>query len=54
MTPLERPKELGNKAIFTPEEAAQYAKEQLLKPEPPGPDTDTHYNLAQYGLDKSQ
>lgn len=54
VTPLERPKELGNKAFFTPEEAAQYAKEQLSKPEPPGPDTDTHYNSAQYGLDKSQ
>jgi hypothetical protein len=54
VVPLERPKELAGKAFFTPEEAAAYAKEQLSKPEPPGPDTDTHYNLAQYGLDKSQ
>ncbi len=52
--PLERPKELGDKAFFTPEEAAAYAKAELAKPEAPGPDTDTHYNLAQYGLDKSQ
>lgn len=54
VTPLERPSELGNKAFFTPEEAAQYSKAELSKPEPPGPDTETHYNMAQYGLDKSQ
>ena len=29
VTPLERPKDLGNKAFFTPEEAAAYAKKQL-------------------------
>ena len=34
--PLERPKELGDKAFFTPEEAAAYAKQELAKPEAPG------------------
>jgi hypothetical protein len=56
VTPLERPKELGNKAFFTPEEAAEYAKRKLAEPEPTGPGTyaDVHYNLEQFGLEKSQ
>ena len=56
VTPLERPKELGEKAFFTPEEAAQFAKRQLATPEPTGPGTyaDVHYNMAQFGLEKSQ
>lgn len=56
VTPLERPKDLGNKAFFTPEEAAEYAKKQLATPEPTGPGTyaDVHYNMAQFGLEKSQ
>jgi hypothetical protein len=56
VTPLERPKDLGDKAFFTPEEAAAYAKKQLATPEPTGPGTyaDVHYNMAQFGLDKNQ
>ena len=56
VTPLERPKDLGDKAFFTPEEAAEYAKRQLATPEPTGPGTyaDVHYNMAQFGLERSQ
>ncbi len=56
VTPLERPKDLADKAFFTPEEAAAYAKRQLSKPEPTGKGTyaDVHYNMAQFGLEKSQ
>jgi len=56
VTPLERPKDLGDKAFFTPEEADAYAKRQLATPEPTGPGTyaDVHYNMAQFGLEKSQ
>ena len=56
VTPLERPKDLGTKAFFTPEEAAAYAKKQLAIPEPTGKGTyaDVHYNMAQFGLEKSQ
>jgi len=56
VTPLERPKELADKAFFTPEEAAEYAKRQLATPEPTGPGTyaDVHYNMAQFGLERSQ
>jgi hypothetical protein len=55
VVPLERPKELGNKAFFTPEEAAAYAKSQLA-PEATGKGTygDVHYNMTQFGLEKSQ
>jgi hypothetical protein len=54
--PLERPKELADKAFFTPEEAAEYAKHQLATPEATGPGTyaDVHYNMAQFGLEKNQ
>ena len=31
LTPLERPKQLGTKAFFTPEEAAKFAKEESLR-----------------------
>ena len=56
VTPLERPKELAGKAFFTPAEAAEYAKRQLAQPEPTGPGTyaDVHYNMAQFGLERSQ
>ena len=48
VTPLERPKELADKAFFTPEEAAEYAKRQLAVPEATGPGTyaDMHYNYG--------
>jgi hypothetical protein len=56
VTPLERPKDLADKAFFTSQEAAEYAKRQLAIPEPTGPGTyaDVHYNMAQFGLEKSQ
>jgi hypothetical protein len=56
VTPLERPKDLANKEFFTPEEAAEYAKRQLATPEATGPGTyaDVHYNMAQFGLERSQ
>ena len=56
VTPLERPKDLADKAFFTPEEAAAYAKRQLAIPEATGPGTyaDVHYNMAQFGLEKTQ
>jgi len=56
VTPLERPKDLADKAYFTPEEAAAYEKRQLAVPEATGPGTyaDVHYNMAQFGLEKSQ
>jgi hypothetical protein len=56
VTPLERPKELADKAFFTPEEAAEYAKRELARPEETGPGTynDVHYNLSQFGLEKKQ
>jgi len=56
VTPLERPKDLGDKAFFTPEEAAAYEKRQLADPGPTGPGTyaDVHYNMAQFGLEKNQ
>ncbi len=53
--PLERPKDLGDKAFFTPEEAAAYAKLALAN-EKKGPGTygDVHYNMAQFGLERNQ
>lgn len=53
--PLERPKDLAGKVFFTPEEAAAYAKRQLV-PEATGPGKygDVHYNMTQFGLEKSQ
>jgi len=56
VTPLERPKDLGEKAFFTPQEAAEYAKKQLATAAPTGPGTyaDVHYNMAQFGLEKNQ
>ena len=56
VTPLERPKDLANKAFFTPEEAAEYQKKELARPEETGPGTyaDVHYNMAQFGLEKKQ
>ena len=56
VTPLERPKDLGDKGFFTPEEAVAYAKRELAKLEPTGQGTygDVHYNMAQFGLEKGQ
>jgi hypothetical protein len=54
--PLERPKDLGSKEFFTPEEAEAYAKKQLEKTEVIAPGTygDVHYSMAQFGLEKGQ
>jgi hypothetical protein len=56
VTPLERPKDLGAKEFFTPEEAEAYAKKQLAVKEATGPGTynDVHYDMAQFGLEKKQ
>ncbi|MBV8732957.1 MAG: hypothetical protein JO336_24380 [Acidobacteriia bacterium] len=61
-TPLERPKELGAKEFYTPEELAareKRAEEQAAKrlegrQTEPGTQADVHYDLAQFGLDRSQ
>ncbi|HWF07677.1 MAG TPA: hypothetical protein VG297_04385 [Bryobacteraceae bacterium] len=54
--PFERPKDLGAKEFFTPEEAAAYAKRSLAAKAPTGPGTyaDVHYDMAQFGLEKDQ
>jgi hypothetical protein len=56
VAPLERPKDLGAKEFFTPEEAAAYAKKALAQTAPTGPGTyaDVHYDMSQFGLEKSQ
>ena len=56
VTPLERPKDLGAKEFFTPEEAEAYAKKQLAVKEATGPGTynDVHYDMGQFGLEKKQ
>jgi hypothetical protein len=56
VTPLERPKDLGAKEFFTPEEAEAYAKKSLATREATGPGTynDVHYDMAQFGLEKKQ
>src|SRR6516165_877372 len=61
-TPFERPKELGTKEFFTPEELAERLKrehEEAAKrlegrQTEPGTVADVHYDLAQFGLDRSQ
>jgi hypothetical protein len=55
-TPLERPKELGAKEFYTPQEAADLEKrtsQQRQAPAGAGTTGDVHYDLAQYGLDRS-
>jgi hypothetical protein len=54
--PFERPKDLGAKEFFTPEEAAAYTKKSLQTKAPTGPGTyaDVHYDMAQFGLEKDQ
>jgi hypothetical protein len=60
--PLERPKELGAKEFYTPEEFAakqkkeeeQAAKRVEGRQTQPGTQADVHYDLAQFGLDRSQ
>jgi hypothetical protein len=54
--PLERPKDLGSKEFFTPEEAAAYAAKVAAQKEVVAPGTygDVHYSMAQFGLEKGQ
>jgi len=55
ITPLERPRELGAKEFYTPEEAAEYRKRALVPQstaERGG--TEAHYEFTQFGLDRSQ
>jgi hypothetical protein len=60
--PLERPKGLGAKEFYTDEEAAQREKQSQDQAEravggrqtEPGTVADVHYDLAQYGLSRSQ
>jgi len=56
VTPLERPKDLGAKEFFTREEAAAYEKKALAQKAPTGPGTyaDVHYDMAQFGLERTQ
>ena len=55
ITPLERPKELGAKEFYTEQEAAEVRKRALV-PQPVAERTGTeaHYELGQFGLDRSQ
>ena len=61
-TPLERPKELGAKEFYTPEEAAKREKAAEAQAEEaqggrqtqPGTVADVHYDLGQYGLARYQ
>ena len=56
VAPLERPKDLGAQEFFTQEEAAAYAKKALAQTAPTGKGTyaDVHYDMSQFGLEKSQ
>lgn len=63
LTPLERPKGLGAKEFYTPEEVAAVQKrerERLAldvedgRPTEKGTTDDVHYDYAQFGLDKAQ
>ena len=55
-TPLERPKNV-TKELYTPEEAARAEKEAAAREAEqtePGTVADVHYDLSQFGLDRSQ
>ncbi len=54
--PLERPKDLGSKEFFTPEEAAAREAKVAAQKEVVAPGTygDVHYSMAQFGLEKGQ
>lgn len=56
VVPLERPAELKGKEFYTPEEAAENAKQVLgiSSWERLGVQAREHYNMSQYGLDLSQ
>ena len=52
-TPLERPKQLGNKAFYTPEEALAAFKKQVEEDAEVDPRT-VHYDWKEYGMDAWQ
>jgi hypothetical protein len=52
-TPLERPKELGNKALYTPEEALAAFKKAVEEDAEVDPRT-VHYDWKEYGMDAWQ
>lgn len=55
VTPFERPRDLGDKAFFTPEEFAEYEAGRLVVNETEANTAaDVHYQLIDFGLDRSQ
>ena len=63
ITPLERPKGLGNKEFYTEAELAELVKheqnrvalnEEEGRPTAAGTDDDVHYDFSQFGLDRGQ
>jgi hypothetical protein len=56
VTPLERPKELGAKEFYTPEEAAEHDRHELQDRtswDRLGSQARVHYDMSQFGLDVS-
>ena len=55
VVPLERPRELGDREFYTQEEAEKLLAEALVVEETePGTAADVHYQLVDFGLDRSQ
>jgi hypothetical protein len=55
VTPFERPRDLGDKAFFTPEEFAEYEAGRLeVNETEANTAADVHYQLTDFGLDNSQ
>jgi hypothetical protein len=55
VVPLERPRELGDREFYTQEEAQKLLAEALVVEETePGTAADVHYQLVDFGLDRSQ
>jgi hypothetical protein len=55
ITPMERPRELGAKEFFTPEEAAENNKRALVPADTAQRGgTEAHYEFTQFGLDRTQ
>jgi hypothetical protein len=55
VVPLERPRELGDREFYTQDEAEKLLAEALVVEETePGTAADVHYQLVDFGLDRSQ
>jgi hypothetical protein len=55
ITPLERPRDLGAKEMYTEEEAAEIRKRALVPaPTAERGGTEAHYEFTQFGLDRTQ